>query len=95
MTEEETTKPKRPYNKRGVEQAASQAFAARYAELQKKEPKPEREQFTTNGKSYVSTDGLTRNEIYKLLYAKTKGKYEVEHIFRSWERSKSTRRRSS
>ena len=68
---------------------------ARYAELQKKEPKPEQEGFTANGKRYVSIEHLSRNEIYKLLHARTKGKYEVEAFYRDWERSKDTRRRPS
>jgi len=96
LEEQGTQQPtKRPYVKRGVEQEASQAFAARYAELKAKEAKPEREQFTSRGKNYVSTDGLTKNEIYKLLHAKTKSRYEVEAVFRSWERSKDRRQRRS
>src|SRR5262249_5608105 len=69
--DEETpaAKKKRPYVKKGVvEQGAAQAFAARYAELKAKQQKPEQERFATNGKRYISTDGLTKNEIYKLLH---------------------------
>jgi hypothetical protein len=65
--------------------------------LKAKDPKPPaREQFTlANGKTYISTDELSIRAKYDLLHARTKGKYQVEAIFRTWEREHNKRKKDT
>ena len=72
---------------------AQEAFNQHF-KLEKKEPlKPET--FQANGKKYVNTTGLTMKSRYDLIVTRTKSKYEVERVFRKWERDQQRRKKKN